>query len=301
MADVDLRKLRYFVAVAGHLHFGRAAQELYIAQPVLSRQIRALEDELGVQLFVRNRRSTELTPAGEQLLADARPLLSSAEALRRRVIRAARGGDTFTVGFMPGVSVTAPVRALAARYPELAIQLVPTTWEDQIAVIHDGRVDVSAVRLPVDPAGLRLQPLYTEPRGVVVPADHRLAGKQSVQVADLVDDHLLQDPDTAPEWRDADRGGGVGVCIDTATELRFARETPPVFRSVEEKLAHVAAGRGIMFLPLSVMSFYTRPDIACLEVVDIAPTQVSLAWAADRPSVLIEEFADLAATPAGSV
>ena len=94
MADVDLRKLRYFVAVAEQLHFGRA-EALHIAQPVLSRQIRALEEELKAQLFVRDKRATELTPAGRQLLADARPLLASADALRRRVGRRLRcRGDT---------------------------------------------------------------------------------------------------------------------------------------------------------------------------------------------------------------
>jgi DNA-binding transcriptional LysR family regulator len=82
--DLDLRKVRYFVAVADQLHFGRAAEQLYIAQPVLSRQIRALEDELKVTLFVRDRRTTELTPAGRQLLTDARPLLANADAARRR-------------------------------------------------------------------------------------------------------------------------------------------------------------------------------------------------------------------------
>ena len=84
MTDVDLRKLRYFVAVAEQLHFGRAAEALHIAQPVLSRQIRALEEELKAQLFVRDKRATELTPAGRQLLADAGPLLAAADALRRR-------------------------------------------------------------------------------------------------------------------------------------------------------------------------------------------------------------------------
>src|ERR1700754_1401466 len=97
--DVDLRKLRYFVAVAEHLHFGRAAAALHIAQPVLSRQIRALEHELKSQLFDRTKRATALTRAGEQLLVDARPLLAGADALQRRVQRAARGSAHFTVGF----------------------------------------------------------------------------------------------------------------------------------------------------------------------------------------------------------
>src|SRR5258708_31344138 len=110
-ADVELRKLRSFGADAEQLHFGRAAEALHIAQPVLSRQIRALENELKAQLFVRDKRTTELTAAGRQLLADARPLLANADALRRRVGRAARGADTFTVGFMPGLIVTAAWRA----------------------------------------------------------------------------------------------------------------------------------------------------------------------------------------------
>ncbi|WP_225729513.1 MULTISPECIES: LysR family transcriptional regulator [unclassified Nocardia] len=280
MVDVDLRKLRYFVAVAEHLHFGRAAQALYIAQPVLSRQIRALEDELGAQLFVRDRRSTELTAAGVQLLADARPLLASANALRRRVIRASRGADTFTVGFMPGLIVTEPVRALRERHPGLTVELVRTTWDDQVEVIRDGRVDAGFVRMPIDRHGLRVRPLYTEPRVVVLAADHRLAGKESVEIADLADERLSQDPDAVPEWR------------DIATR---PRDAAPVFRSVEEKLEHVAAGYGIVVLPLSVATFYTRPDIAYVPVRGLAPNQVCLAWAVERRDPLFDEFAELAA------
>ncbi|MVU77944.1 LysR family transcriptional regulator [Nocardia sp. ET3-3] len=283
MSDVDLRKLRYFVAVAEHLHFGRAAEQLFIAQPVLSRQIRALEEELGAQLFARDRRGTALTAAGQQLLVDAKPLLAAADALRRRVTRATREEDVFTVGFMPGLIVTAAVRALTEHHPGLIVDLVRTTWDDQIEVIHDGRVDVSVVRLPVEPRGLILRPLYTDPRVVVLPADHRLAAKDTLAVADLVDEHLLQDPGLVPEWH------------ALAAESRKERPDVPVFRSVEEKLEHVAAGRGIIFLPLSVMTFYTRPDIAYVPVPDLAPNQVSLAWSADRPVPLAEEFANLAA------
>jgi len=117
---------------------------------VLSRQIRALEDELHVQLFVRNRRSTELTAAGRQLLEDARPLLASADALRRRVARAARGTSRFTVGFMPGITVTAAVRELTARHPEVTVELVRTSWDDQVEVLHDGRADVSIGQIKRD-------------------------------------------------------------------------------------------------------------------------------------------------------
>ena len=284
MADVDLRKLRYFVAVAQQLHFGRAAEALHIAQPVLSRQIRALEDELKAQLFVRDRRATELTPAGRQLLADAGPLLASADALRRRVTRAARVPDSFTIGFMPGLIVTEAVRALAGCHPQLTVNVLRTGWDDQTAVLHDGRADVSYIRLPVDQGGLQIQALLAEPRVAVFPAGHRLASKDTISVADLADEHLLQDPDAVPEWR------------DIAAEMRTrARRSAPVFRTVEEKLEHVAAGHGIVLLPLSTAVFYTRPGVAHSHVSDIPPNQVCLAWDATRRSRLIQDFAAIAA------
>jgi DNA-binding transcriptional LysR family regulator len=283
MADVDLRKLRYFVAVAERLHFGRAAEALHIAQPVLSRQIKALEDELKAQLFVRDKRATELTPAGRQLLADAGPLLANADALRRRVARAARGPGSFTIGFMPGLIVTAAVRAMLGLHPQLTVDVLRTSWDDQTEVLQDGRADVSYVRLPVDQIGLQVRRLLAEPRVAVLPAGHRLAGKDTITIADLADEHLLQDPGAVPEWR------------DIATEMRTRRRSAPVFRTVEEKLEHVAAGHGIVLLPLSTAVFYTRPDITYSHVSDIPPNQVCLAWDATRRSPLIQDFGAIAA------
>jgi DNA-binding transcriptional LysR family regulator len=284
MADVDLRKLRYFVAVAERLHFGRAAEALHIAQPVLSRQIRALEDELKAQLFVRDKRTTELTPAGRQLLADARPLLANAGALRRRVARAARGPASFTIGFMPGLIVSEAVRAMLGRHPDLDVNVLRTSWDDQTEVLRDGRADVSYVRMPIDQSGLEVRALLAEPRVAVFPAGHPLAGKETISIADLAGEHLLQNPDAVPEWR------------DIATELRGRHSrAAPVFRTVEEKLEHVAAGQGIVLLPLSTAVFYTRPGIACSHVNDIPPNQVCLAWDATRRSRLIQDFAAIAA------
>lgn len=119
--DLDLRKVRYFVAVAELLHFGRAAEQLHIAQPVLSRQIRALEKDLGAELFVRDSHGVTLTAAGTQLLDDARQLLTSADATRRRVRGAAQGPRRFVVGFRAGVVVTPAVRAFGAAHPDVDV------------------------------------------------------------------------------------------------------------------------------------------------------------------------------------
>jgi DNA-binding transcriptional LysR family regulator len=279
VVDVDLRKLRYFVAVAEEMHFGRAAESLHIAQPVLSRQIRALEGELKARLFLRDKRGAELTAAGAQLLTDARPLLANADALRRRVGRAARGADRFTVGFMPGLIVSAAIRALASRHPALTVDVVRTGWDDQTDVIHNGRVDVSFVRLPVDQRGLHLRPLLAEPRVAVLPVGHRLAHEKSIGITDLAGEHLLQDPDRVPEWREVATG---------------RRTPPPDVRTVEERFEHVAAGAGVLVLPLSVAEFHARRDLVSVPVGDIGPNHVCLAWDASRRSPMIMEFAAIA-------
>ena len=279
--DVDLRKLRYFTAVAEQLNYGRAAEMLHIAQPVLSRQIRALEHELGVQLFVRDKRGTKLTPAGEQLRDDAGPLLAAADALHRRVSRAARGRQTFTVAFMPGIIVTGPVRALGAKHPDLAVDVLRTSWGDQADVVRDGRADVSFLRLPVDSTGLRTLSLFEEPRVVLLPADHRLAAKDGITVADLAGERLLQPAEMVPEWPETGAGSVAG-------------QVAPVHRSMEEKLEHVAVGHGIVVLPESAAALYRRGDVASVPISDIGPTRVVLAWDATRRSALIDEFAAFA-------
>src|SRR4051812_43002724 len=129
--DLDLRKLRYFVAVADTLHFGRAAEELHIAQPVLSRQIRALEKDLGAELFTRDRHGVVLTAAGRQLMTDAGPLLGSADAVRRRVSVAARGSQRLAVGFRTGIPVIPAARAFEARHPDVVLDVQRIEWDDQ--------------------------------------------------------------------------------------------------------------------------------------------------------------------------
>jgi Bacterial regulatory helix-turn-helix protein, lysR family len=126
--ELDLRRLRYFVAVAQELHFGRAAGRLFVAQPVVTRQIRRLEEELGVSLFTRTTRDVQLTPAGEQLLSDARPLLAAADAAKRRVRRAEAGPSALTVGFFVGDPVGRALRTFSESHADVTVDLVRIWW-----------------------------------------------------------------------------------------------------------------------------------------------------------------------------
>jgi DNA-binding transcriptional LysR family regulator len=181
---------------------------------------------------------------------------------------------------MPGVIVTSAVQAFEAAVPGVTVAVLRTGWTDQVQVVRDGRADVSYVRLPVDRTGLRLLPVAAEPRVAVFAASHRLAGKEQVSIADLADELLIQHPDAVPEWRD----------IATGLAERSPSDGHEYRYSVEEKLEHVAAGRGLAVLPASVLDFYRRPDLASAVIADIGPSETALVWGAGRRSPLLRAF-----------
>jgi DNA-binding transcriptional LysR family regulator len=276
--DLDMRKLRYFVAVAEELNFGRAARLLHIAQPVLSRQIRSFEDELGVQLFVRDSRGTELTAAGTQLLDDARFMLRESNALQERLIRSTTSTVTVVVGVMPGLLATAAVRKFEAAEPLCRARVVQVGWADQVDVVQRGDADVVFAREPIDHHGLGTAALLEEPRVALLPIDDPLASQASVRLADLGTRRLLQDPQTVPEW----------YAIATAEQRRTASRK--MASTVEEKLERVAAQEGFVILPRSTTAFYRRPDVRVVPIEDIAPGQVTLIWDAAIPNPARDEF-----------
>jgi DNA-binding transcriptional LysR family regulator len=276
-ADLDMRKLRYFVAVAEELNYGRAAERLHIAQPVLSRQIRAFESDLGVQLLARDSRGTRLTAAGKQLLKDARFLLAESKALRQRLFRVAEPTATVTVGVMPGLLATAAAAAFEDDDPSYRAVVVQVGWAEQVDVVRSGDVDVVYAREPIDRHGLGTAPLLEEPRDVVLPAGDPLAKKKrSVRLADLASRRLLQDPATLPEW----------YAIATPEHRRPGQ----MAHTVEEKLELVAAQAGFVILPRSTTAFYRRPDVRVLPVQDIGPSQVTLIWDASTDNPVRDAF-----------
>ncbi|MCW2520727.1 MAG: transcriptional regulator [Mycobacterium sp.] len=276
-ADLDMRKLRYFVAVAEELNFGRAAQRLHIAQPVLSRQIKSFEDDLGVRLLVRDTRGTGLTEAGAQLLNDARFLLSESKSLRERLSRAAAPTRVMRIGVMPGLLATTAVRTFEASDPSHRAGVTPVGWADQIEAVLSRRLDVVYAREPIDHRGLGTAALLQEPRDALLAADDPLASRSALLLADLASHRLLQDPATVPEW----------YAIATPEQRRAVRNTAC---TMEEKLERVAAHEGFAILPRSATAFYRRPDVCVVPIDDIPPGRVTLIWDAATADPVRDEF-----------
>ncbi|NDZ81287.1 LysR family transcriptional regulator [Streptomyces sp. SID10853] len=261
--DLDLRKLRYFVAVAEHRHFGRAAEQLYITQPVLSRQVRAFEQELGCDLLARTTRSVELTAAGKQLYEEARGLLAGVGAAVQRVHDVDRGVQRLVVAFSPGLHVSDAIRAFASRYPQVETDVVPVRWWEPDAPLRDGRAQAGYLRRPFDESGLHTIPIGHDPRVACMPAAHPLACRDELTSADLADEGMLD----APRRRTS---------------------------SLEEKFELIASGHGIALVPLSVARSYSRPDLVHLPVTDAPEFDTCLAVRTDRRDRVLRDFQEIA-------
>lgn len=274
--DLDLHKLRSFVCVAQHLSFVQAAARLHLTQPALSRQIQALETELGVVLFVRDRRGTALTGPGRQLLEDAVALLDAADGVSRRARAAARGAKEFVVGFMPGVPSAAIIREFRTIATELVLDAVVVPMDEQEPYLHDGRVDVSFLRLPVQSREVRTIPLFDEPRVAVVPSDSRQASLGAARLTDLEPLSLIDDPGSLPHWRG-----------DTVPRRR-------PLTNVDERLEAVAAGGGFTVLPAGIADYHRRDDVTVVRLTDVAAIVVALGYLKHRTMPEIRQFADIA-------
>jgi DNA-binding transcriptional LysR family regulator len=234
----DFRALRYFVAVAEELHFTRAAERLYIAQPALSEQIRRLEGELGVELLRRTTRKVELTAAGEEFLSRARRILAEADEALADASRAARGetgsirvatGSTAGVELVPRV-----LRAFRTERPRAHLELRQSDWEDYSGGLRDGSVDAAFVWLPLEDDGLSFAALRVEPRVVALEAGHPLAAERELRMEQLVDEPWPwadTDPVALPYWTCVDLRGGA------------AARRGPTIRSMESLIEGVRAGR----------------------------------------------------------
>ncbi|MFG2918701.1 LysR family transcriptional regulator [Kitasatospora sp. NPDC048298] len=282
---MELRTLRYFVAVAEELHFGRAATRLHMSQPPLSRAIKRLEAEVGALLFARSPTGVTLTPVGSVLLDEARALLDHAERVRVRV-GAAAGVATVTIGIL-GDGTDPGAARLAAAFrrsrPGVDIRIRETDLTDPTCGLRVGLVDVALTRAPFDETALTVRTLRADPVGVVLRADDPLAGRDGLRSAELDDRRWFRFPQgTDPRWQSYWHGGR-------------PREGP-VVRTVQECLQAVLWNGTVGLAPLG----HNLPaELAVVPLTDIPPSRVVAAWNEGDTNPLIRSFGEIATAAYG--
>ncbi|WP_423464945.1 LysR family transcriptional regulator [Promicromonospora sp. MS192] len=250
---LEVRELRYFVAVAEELHFGRAAERLRIAQPALSKAVRRVEERLGVQLFARTSRSVALTAAGEALLDHGRPALN-AVAAAARAARQAEESSPLRLALKPGgdAGLLSVLLGAYADYPKARqVDVMFHPGPERAALVRDGIVDAALLYAPFeDTLGLTTIELHVEGRVAVLPADHPLAASSSISRADL-------EGETFPRWR-----GQPGQ-----------RAHGPEIADVAELVPLVRLGRAVAVLPRSLVTLVPQ-GTACVPVPDAGPSSI---------------------------
>ncbi|KWN79941.1 LysR family transcriptional regulator [Burkholderia ubonensis] len=243
---MELKQLRYFVAVAEELHFGRAAKRLFISQPALSFDIRKFEDALGVQLFARTSKSVALTNAGEVLLGEARRLLLQAAEAERLTVRSASGyAGRLRVGFVHSMlyrGLPDAVRRFEADHPGVEIVLSEMNTQAQVQAIQRGQIDLGYAHWGHFPPEVDSTPIYSEPFVCCLPAGHPLARRRQVALAALADEPFILFPrDAAPHYHDLI----IAQCVNAGFSPLIRHEA----RLWQTILSMIEFGMGVALVP----------------------------------------------------
>ena len=284
--SVELRHLRYFLAVADELHFGRAADRLGIAQPGLTQQIRRLEEEIGVELFHRTKRRVELSAGGVGLLERARRVLADVDLAVEAAQRAAAGETGhLTVGFIESAAssvVPQAVRRFRKAHPHVGLSLSELSVGAQLDSLRSGSLDVGLVRPPIVADSLHLEPVTDEGMLVAAPNGHPFAIRTRVPPKSLIGEPLiLLSRDVVPGLYDQiialhRENDGAAIIAQEAT-------------SIQAVLGLVAAGLGISLLPASVRGL-GRSGVSFTTLSPSPRSSVLVAWRRDDRSPLTREF-----------
>jgi DNA-binding transcriptional LysR family regulator len=282
--DVHVRDLRYFLAVAHQLHFTRAAETLYVSQPALSKQIRALERQLRVTLFDRDGGAVRLTRAGAALVPHAERIVDSWEGAHDSLARAS--DCTLVIGMhtSPGRGLLPKVRALlVADCPDAAFELRHAPWSDRTAGLADRSTDAAFVWLPLPQPPYRWVTIAREPRLVAMSNHHGLATRETVSMTDLLDEPFLALPQNAGPLRDF----WLAVDERDGHPVRIAAE----INDTEETYEAVASGVGVCLLAAGNAPIFARGEVTMLPVRDLSPSELVLAWNERHCPPLLEKFA----------
>jgi len=277
------------VVAAEELHFSRAAARVYLAQQALSRQIKDLEDELGVKLFERNTRNVTLTPAGEVFLDGARAVLAALDSAATAAEQAARGVVTLRLGYVPGAALelTAPIIAeFRERHPDVTIEMREFQVSEPSAGLASRAADVAFLRLPQNTPNIKTQILAVDPVVAMVSTSHRHAGRTSVSVRDLLDDPITQSS-SVDEAHHA--FWSLAAARTDATKVDVVRAD-----SITEEAQVVAAGAAIAVTSAAAAHFMPVTGVRFLPIEDWPGSAIAVGWIDDEPSPLVSRFVDVA-------
>jgi DNA-binding transcriptional LysR family regulator len=286
MNDLEVRQLRYFVAVAEELHFGRAAARLNMAQPPLSRAIRELERQLGVTLFERTTRQVGLTSAGQSLLRDARTALEALAAAAHRARQAGRSSPRLRIALKADVDgglLPQILDAYGAEDAAVPPELVLGGFGEQPQALREGLADVGLVLEPFDERGLESEPLLTEPVLLAMAAGDPLAARSLLCLSDLAG-HTLPGGSPANRGRPGEPAPGA----------------EPAASNLSEIFSLVETGSAVFFAPASVARRYPRPGIAYRPVSDLPDSTLALIWPRNVRSPAVAAFVRAACTVAAA-
>lgn len=296
---IDLRSLRYFLAVAEAGHITRASERLGIAQPPLTRQIQGLERDLGVTLFVRHPRGVTLTEVGEAVAAEAGAILESAGRLRETAQRAARGeagriavGYTSSAAFNPFVPRL--IRAFRRAWPGVQIALEEDATRQMVQALREARLDAAFIRSSTaDLTGLVIEPLLEEPMVAAAPADHPLAAQGRIALADLAGETFIL-------YR---RPAGQGLYDAIIAACHAAGFSPAVGQEaprLPSTLSLVGAGLGVSIVPAS-MRHMNVEGVAYLDLdgAEALTAPLLLATRRGKRSVIVRRLREAALAEAG--
>ena len=284
--NLDLRHARAFVVLAEELHFGRAARRLFITQPALSRTIRQIEQTIGVRLVDRTTRRVSLTPSGEALVDIARDAVEAFDKLVSRATSLRHESDnTLRVAHQIGAALSLVpdiVRRFAQDHPDIQVELREFDFGEPFAGIDTAVSDVAFVRLPLEHPDLRFEILEHEPLFAGLPADHRLAGRASISIEEILDEPILAAPKAAGRWRDYwlamdYRSGAAPTVVEEAANF-------------DAELQAVAFGKAVTITSLAAKLYYARPGVVFVPIIDAPPCDVALAWIGEPSSSVISEF-----------
>lgn len=287
---IEIRHLRYFLAVAQELNFTRAAERLNMAQPPLSRQIQQLEAELGVPLFDRDSRPLALTPGGALFREQALQVVQRMDEMRAMMKRfAAAERPRFVIGFVPSIiyaRLPHIIRAFRQAMPDVDLNLIEMMSLEQLAALKEGRIDAGFGRVRFDDPSLRREVLREERLIVAVPLGHPLlAGERPIALRDLAHEPLIIYPrEPRPSYADQ----VLSLFRDHGIEPGAIQEV----RELQTAIGLVASDAGICIVPASVRRL-ERGDVVYRELVEYATSPIIMSHRRGDPSPALEALLDV--------